>query len=69
MKNIGYGEGYKYAHNFDDKVTDMSCLPDNLSGQVYYKPTDQGFEQRLRQRLDEIRKLKSRAASKSSENA
>jgi len=64
MKNIGYGEGYKYAHNFDDKVTDMTCLPDNLSGRSYYKPTDQGFELRLRQRLDEIRKLKSRATGK-----
>jgi len=63
MKNIGYGEGYKYAHNFDDKVTDMTCLPDNLAGRVYYKPTDQGFEQRLRARLDEIRKIKSRSAS------
>ncbi len=61
MKKIGYGEGYKYAHNFDDKVTDMTCLPDNLAGRAYYKPTDQGFEQRLRQRLDEIRKIKSRA--------
>jgi putative ATPase len=60
MKNIGYGEGYKYAHNFDEKVTDMSCLPDNLAARIYYKPTDQGFEQRLRARLDEIRKLKSR---------
>jgi len=58
MKNIGYGQGYKYAHNFDDKVTDMTCLPDNLAGRTYYKPTDQGFEQRLRQRLDEIRKIK-----------
>ena len=62
MKNIGYGQGYKYAHKFDDKVTDMTCLPDNLAGRTYYKPTDQGFEQRLRQRLDEIRKLKSRSA-------
>ncbi len=61
MKNVGYGEGYKYAHNFDEKVTDMTCLPDNLAGRTYYKPTDQGFEQRLRARLDEIRKLKSRA--------
>jgi len=60
MKNIGYGKGYKYAHNFDDKVTDMTCLPDNLAGRTYYQPTEQGFEQRLRQRLDEIRKLKSR---------
>jgi putative ATPase len=65
MKNIGYGDGYKYAHNFEEKVTDMSCLPDNLAGRTYYKPTDQGFEQRLRQRLDEIRKIKSRGASPS----
>src|ERR1700719_819552 len=57
MKNVGYGQGYKYAHNFDEKVTDMTCLPDNLADRAYYKPTDQGFEQRLRQRLDEIRKI------------
>ncbi|MGB6669075.1 MAG: replication-associated recombination protein A [Candidatus Acidiferrum sp.] len=63
MKNVGYGEGYKYAHNFEEKVTDMTCLPDNLAGRTWYKPTDQGFEQRLRARLDEIRKLKSRSAS------
>jgi putative ATPase len=62
MKNIGYGEDYKYAHNFDEKVTDMACLPDNLAGRIYYKPTDQGLEQRLRQRLDEIRRVKSRIA-------
>jgi putative ATPase len=65
MKHIGYGEGYKYAHNFDDKVTDMTCLPDNLAGRTYYKPTDQGFEQRLRQRLEEIGKIKSRTTRKS----
>jgi putative ATPase len=65
MKNVGYGEGYKYAHNFEEKVTDMTCLPDNLAGRTYYKPTDQGFEQRLRARLDEIRKLKSRSTSNS----
>ena len=63
MKNIGYGAGYKYAHNFEEKVADMSCLPENLAGRSWYKPTDQGFEQRLRARLDEIRKLKSRGAS------
>jgi putative ATPase len=61
MKNIGYSQGYKYAHNFDDKVTDMTCLPDNLSSRTYYKPTDQGFEARLRTRMDEIRKIKSKA--------
>src|SRR5215471_4775365 len=63
MKKFGYGEGYKYAHNFEEKVTDMPCLPDNLAGRTWYHPTDQGFEQRLRLRLDEIRKLKSPGAS------
>ena len=60
MKNVGYGQGYKYAHNFDEKVTDMWCLPDNLAGRAYYHPTDQGFEHRIRQRLEDIRKIKSR---------
>src|ERR1700758_630029 len=61
MKNIGYAQGYKYAHNFEDKVTDMTCLPDNLADRTYYKPTDQGFEARLRTRMDEIRKIKSKS--------
>ena len=64
MKNVGYGEGYKYAHSFEEKVTDMQCLPDNLVGQTYYKPSDQGFEARLRTRMEEIRKLKVRGAGK-----
>jgi putative ATPase len=63
MRNIGYGEGYKYAHDYDDKITEMHCLPDNLVGRVYYKPTDQGFEARLRTKLAEIAKLKKRVAS------
>jgi putative ATPase len=62
MKKFGYGKDYKYAHNYEDKVADMQCLPDNLAGRTYYHPTDQGMEQRLRQRLDEIRKIKSRGA-------
>jgi putative ATPase len=63
MKNLGYGKDYQYAHNYEEKVTNMQCLPDNLVGRTWYKPTDQGFEQRLRARLDEIRKIKSRGAS------
>jgi putative ATPase len=63
MKNLGYGKDYQYAHNFEEKITNMQCLPDNLAGRTWYKPTDQGFEQRLRQRLDEIRKIKSRSAA------
>jgi putative ATPase len=63
MKNVGYGEGYKYAHDFGDKVTEMQCLPDNLVGRQYYRPTDQGFEARLRTRLSEIAKLKKKVAT------
>jgi putative ATPase len=63
MKNLGYGKDYQYAHNYQEKVTNMQCLPDNLVGRSWYKPTDQGFEARLRARLDEIRKIKSPASS------
>jgi putative ATPase len=63
MKNLGYGKGYQYAHDHEDKVTDMTCLPESLAGRIYYHPTDQGFEARIRQRLDEIRKIQKRPAS------
>ena len=58
MKNIGYGKGYQYAHDQEDKLTAMTCLPESLAGKTYYHPTDQGFEARLRQRLEEIRRIK-----------
>jgi len=60
MKNIGYGKGYQYAHDVEDKVADMECLPESLAGRRYYHPTDQGFEARLRQRMEEIRRIKGR---------
>ncbi len=60
MGNLGYGKGYQYAHDADEKVTDMTCLPESLAGRVYYKPTDQGFEARIRQRLEEIRRIKTK---------
>lgn len=62
MKNVGYGKDYKYAHDYEEKVTNIPCLPENLAGRTYYKPTDQGFEQRIRARLEEIRKIKSQTA-------
>ncbi len=62
MKNIGYGAGYQYAHDYDEKITNMQCLPDNLSGRTYYKPTDQGFEARLRTKMHEFAKLKNKPA-------
>jgi putative ATPase len=57
MGNLGYGKGYQYAHNAEETVTNMTCLPDSLADRVYYSPTDQGFENRIRQRLDEIRRI------------
>ena len=63
MGHIGYGRGYQYAHNTEEKVTDMTCLPESLAGRTYYKPTDQGFEARIRQRLEEIRRIQKKTGS------
>jgi putative ATPase len=59
MKGIGYGQGYQYAHDVDNKVADMHCLPDNLRDRQYYHPTNEGIERRIRERLDEIKKIRS----------
>jgi len=59
MKAFGYGQGYQYAHELESKVADMQCLPDNLKDRVYYHPTDEGVEKRIKQRLEEVRKAKS----------
>ncbi|MDI3528685.1 MAG: putative ATPase [Thermoanaerobacter sp.] len=60
MKELGYGKGYKYAHDFEEKVTDMQCLPDNLKDRKYYVPTDSGFEKDIQERLEQINNLKKR---------
>lgn len=56
MKELDYGKGYVYAHDTEDKIADMECLPDNLRGRQYYHPGDQGFEPRFRDRYEAIRK-------------
>ncbi len=61
MKGLGYGKGYQYAHELEAKVADMQCLPDNLRDRVYYQPTAEGIEKRIRERLEEIKRLRSRA--------
>ena len=58
MKELEYGKGYKYAHNEEDKLTAMQCLPDSLSGREYYRPTEEGIEARYKARLEEIKKWK-----------
>ncbi len=62
MKGLGYGDGYQYAHDLKEKVANMQCLPDNLRDRVYYRPTLEGVEKRIRERLDEIKRLRSLAA-------
>ena len=58
MKELGYGKGYKYAHNYKEKMANMQCLPDGLVGKEYYKPTEEGLEARYKARLEEIKEIK-----------
>src|SRR5579885_2758739 len=57
MRELGYGQDYKYAHDYEEKTTDMPCLPESLQGRRYYEPQGQGYEQSLRKRLEELRRL------------
>jgi putative ATPase len=59
MKELGYAQGYRYAHDESDKVADMDCLPDSLRGRTYYHPTEEGREKLLAQRIEEIRRIRS----------
>jgi putative ATPase len=58
MKNLGYGKNYQYAHDTEAKVAAMQCLPDSLRDRVYYQPTNEGVEKRIRERLLEIERLR-----------
>ena len=57
MKDLGYGDGYVYAHDVENKVADMECLPESLRGRRYYYPTESGSESRMARRLKEIRTI------------
>jgi putative ATPase len=58
MKQWGYGEGYQHAHQSEDAITGMECLPESLRGRSYYHPTERGLEKRIGERLEEIRQLR-----------
>ena len=58
MKNLNYGKGYEYAHDTEGKVANMQCLPDNLRDRTYYRPTNEGIEKRISERLAEIKRKK-----------
>ena len=58
MKDLHYGEGYQYAHDFEEKITTMTCLPDILASREYYHPTNQGSEAKVALRLQQIKTWK-----------
>ncbi len=61
MKDIGYGDGYVYAHDTEEGIGGLDCLPDALAGTTFYHPTDRGIEKRIRDRLEHIRQGRERA--------
>ncbi len=69
MKGLGYGKGYQYAHDVEGKVADMQCLPDSLKDRVYYRPTAEGVEKRIRERLQEIRRQRAQAGERGKNEA
>jgi putative ATPase len=52
MKHEGYGKGYRYAHDHEDAITDLDCLPERLRGRRFYRPGERGFEQKLAERME-----------------
>ena len=64
MKELHYGEGYEYAHDTAEKLTAMQCLPDSLAGKEYYRPTEQGSEARVKERLRQIEAWKAERRKK-----
>jgi putative ATPase len=60
MKEWGYGTGYQHAHQFDDAMNTMECLPESIQGTIFYEPSSRGMEQRIAERLAEIRERRKR---------
>ena len=59
MRELEYGKGYQYAHDYEERLTAMECLPEKLQGREYYKPTEQGNEASYKRRLEGIKSWKS----------
>ena len=68
MKDVGYGEGYVYAHDTEEGVGGLDCLPDSLRGTTFYRPTDRGIEARIKTRLEEFRRLRQRARRRATDS-
>lgn len=60
MKDIGYGSGYQYAHDFEEGTTPMPSLPESLAGRRFYEPESAGFEKEIRERIERIMKARAK---------
>jgi putative ATPase len=58
MKDLGYGKGYRYAHDEAEGVSEMECLPESLAGRRYYAPTERGLESEIGARLEAARRIR-----------
>ncbi len=56
MEELGYGKDYKYPHDYPDHFVEEEYLPENLRGRIYYRPSEQGFERKIKKRLEHWRK-------------
>jgi putative ATPase len=68
MRELGYGEQYRYAHDFEDAIVEQQHLPDNLVNRTYYQPVERGFEREIRSRLAYWRKVLGRRNQKHDED-
>ena len=68
MKDVGYGQGYKYAHDYPEAATDLQCLPDSLKNRKYYKPSNRGFERNIQERMAFLKKLRKEFRNKGRKN-
>lgn len=64
MESLNYGKGYQYAHDYEDKLTTMTCLPKSLLNKEYYHPTNQGTESKVKVRLEQIKLWKKQHQNK-----
>jgi putative ATPase len=55
MKDLGYGRGYEYAHDYEDQTASMECLPESLAGRRFYEPKEIGLEKEIKERLEKMR--------------
>jgi len=61
MKDLGYGRGYQYAHDFDEQTVAMNCLPDALADRRFYEPKEIGTEAKMKARLDAMREARGKS--------